>query len=42
VLGPDVVDRFGAVENPTMVGTGLSFNVAVAGSLVLYKLAGLL
>lgn len=31
----------GAVEIP-MVGTGLSLNVAVAGSLVLYKLAGLL
>lgn len=30
-----------AVEIP-MVGTGLSLNVAVAGSLVLYKLAGLL
>jgi tRNA G18 (ribose-2'-O)-methylase SpoU len=30
-----------AVEIP-MVGTGLRLNVAVAGSLVLYKLAGLL
>jgi tRNA G18 (ribose-2'-O)-methylase SpoU len=30
-----------AVEIP-MVGTGQSLNVAVAGSLVLYKLAGLL
>jgi tRNA (guanosine-2'-O-)-methyltransferase len=29
-----------AVEIP-MMGTGLSLNVAVAGSLVLYKLAGL-
>jgi tRNA G18 (ribose-2'-O)-methylase SpoU len=29
------------VEIP-MVGTGLSLNVAVAGSLVLYKLAGLI
>jgi len=35
----DVLD--GVVEIP-MVGTGLSLNVAVAGSLVLYKLAGLL
>jgi tRNA (guanosine-2'-O-)-methyltransferase len=35
----DLVDV--AVEIP-MVGTGLSLNVAVAGSLVLYKLAGLL
>jgi tRNA (guanosine-2'-O-)-methyltransferase len=31
----------GAVEIP-MLGTGMSLNVAVAGSLVLYKLAGLL
>ncbi|MFI5910655.1 TrmH family RNA methyltransferase [Dactylosporangium sp. NPDC051541] len=31
----------GAVEIP-MVGTGMCLNVAVAGSLVLYKLAGLL
>ncbi|MBB4933494.1 tRNA (guanosine-2'-O-)-methyltransferase [Lipingzhangella halophila] len=31
----------GSVEIP-MMGTGLSLNVAVAGSLVLYKLAGLL
>ncbi|MEI4270479.1 TrmH family RNA methyltransferase [Klenkia sp. LSe6-5] len=29
-----------AVENP-MLGTGSSLNVAVAGSLVLYRLAGL-
>ena len=35
----DLLDR--AVEIP-MVGTGMSLNVAVAGSLVLYKLAGLL
>ena len=34
----DLLD--GAVEIP-MVGTGSSLNVAVAGSLVLYKLAGL-
>ncbi|MFD1320340.1 TrmH family RNA methyltransferase [Micromonospora sonneratiae] len=34
----DVLDS--VVEIP-MVGTGLSLNVAVAGSLVLYKLAGL-
>lgn len=31
----------GVVEIP-MIGTGLSLNVAVAGSLVLYKLAGLM
>jgi tRNA (guanosine-2'-O-)-methyltransferase len=34
----DLIDLF--VEIP-MVGTGASLNVAVAGSLVLYKLAGL-
>ena len=33
-------DLDGAVEIP-MIGTGTSLNVAVAGSLVLYKLAGL-
>lgn len=37
--GLDRVDA--AVEIP-MVGTGSSLNVAVAGSLVLYRLAGLL
>jgi tRNA (guanosine-2'-O-)-methyltransferase len=37
--GLDLVDA--AVEIP-MVGTGASLNVAVAGSLVLYRLAGLL
>lgn len=35
----DLLDR--AVEIP-MVGHGTTLNVAVAGSLVLYKLAGLL
>jgi tRNA (guanosine-2'-O-)-methyltransferase len=35
----DLLD--GAVEIP-MVGTGASLNVAVAGSLVLYRLAGLI
>ena len=35
----DVIDTY--VEIP-MVGTGASLNVAVAGSLVLYRLAGLL
>ena len=38
-LGLALLDR--VVEIP-MVGTGHSLNVAVAGSLVLYKLAGLL
>ena len=31
-----------AVVEIPMVGTGMSLNVAVAGSLVLYRLAGLL
>lgn len=35
----DVIDAY--VEGP-MVGTGASLNVAVAGSLVLYRLSGLL
>jgi tRNA G18 (ribose-2'-O)-methylase SpoU len=38
---PEGLDRADlAVEIP-MVGTGHSLNVAVAGSLVLYRLAGL-
>lgn len=41
-IPPEALDLFDeAVEIP-MVGTGSSLNVAVAGSLVLYKLAGLL
>ncbi|WP_433616133.1 TrmH family RNA methyltransferase [Dactylosporangium sp. CA-139114] len=41
-IPPEALDLLdGAVEIP-MIGTGLSLNVAVAGSLVLYKLAGLL
>ena len=40
-IPPEVLDLLdGAVEIP-MIGTGASLNVAVAGSLVLYKLAGL-
>jgi tRNA (guanosine-2'-O-)-methyltransferase len=40
-IPPEALDLLdGAVEIP-MVGTGSSLNVAVAGSLVLYKLAGL-
>jgi tRNA (guanosine-2'-O-)-methyltransferase len=38
----DALDALDAVVEIPMVGTGLSLNVAVAGSLVLYKLAGLL
>ncbi|MFC4071399.1 TrmH family RNA methyltransferase [Actinoplanes subglobosus] len=41
-IPPEALDLLdGAVEIP-MAGTGSSLNVAVAGSLVLYKLAGLL
>ncbi|RSM74708.1 RNA methyltransferase [Actinoplanes sp. ATCC 53533] len=41
-IPPEALDLLDdAVEIP-MVGTGASLNVAVAGSLVLYKLAGLL
>ncbi|UAB94227.1 TrmH family RNA methyltransferase [Dactylosporangium vinaceum] len=41
-IPPEALDLLdGAVEIP-MVGTGASLNVAVAGSLVLYRLAGLL
>ncbi|GAB3758053.1 TrmH family RNA methyltransferase [Microlunatus parietis] len=41
-LPPVALERLDeAVEIP-MIGTGLSLNVAVAGSLVLYRLAGLL
>lgn len=40
-IPPEGLERLDlAVEIP-MVGTGASLNVAVAGSLVLYKLAGL-
>ncbi|GAA1844719.1 TrmH family RNA methyltransferase [Asanoa iriomotensis] len=41
-IPPEALDLLdGAVEIP-MIGTGSSLNVAVAGSLVLYKLAALL
>ncbi|MEV6970445.1 TrmH family RNA methyltransferase [Hamadaea sp. NPDC051192] len=41
-IPPEAADLLdGCVEIP-MVGTGTSLNVAVAGSLVLYRLAGLL
>ncbi len=36
------LDLLDAVVEIPMIGTGMSLNVAVAGSLVLYKLAGLL
>lgn len=38
----EALDLLDAVVEIPMVGTGLSLNVAVAGSLVLYRLAGLL
>jgi tRNA (guanosine-2'-O-)-methyltransferase len=38
----EVIDLLDACVEIPMIGTGLSLNVAVAGSLVLYKLAGLL
>jgi len=40
-IPPEALDILDAVVEIPMVGTGLSLNVAVAGSLVLYKLAGL-
>jgi tRNA (guanosine-2'-O-)-methyltransferase len=41
-IPPEALDLLDAVVEIPMVGTGLSLNVAVAGSLVLYKLAGLI
>jgi tRNA (guanosine-2'-O-)-methyltransferase len=41
-LPPEALDLVHSVVEIPMVGTGLSLNVAVAGSLVLYKLAGLI
>lgn len=41
-IPPEALDVLDGVVEIPMVGTGLSLNVAVAGSLVLYKLAGLL
>lgn len=39
---PEALDQIDQIVEIPMVGTGFSLNVAVAGSLVLYKLAGLL
>ncbi|GAA5064200.1 tRNA G18 (ribose-2'-O)-methylase SpoU [Thermocatellispora tengchongensis] len=39
-IPPEALDLLDAVVEIPMVGTGASLNVAVAGSLVLYKLAG--
>jgi len=41
-IPPDALDLLDVAVEIPMVGTGQSLNVAVAGSLVLYKLAGLL
>lgn len=39
-IPPEAIDLLDAVVEIPMIGTGASLNVAVAGSLVLYKLAG--
>ncbi len=39
---PEALDLLDTVVEIPMLGTGMSLNVAVAGSLVLYKLAGLI
>jgi tRNA (guanosine-2'-O-)-methyltransferase len=41
-IPPEALDLLDACVEIPMLGTGLSLNVAVAGSLVLYRLAGLL
>jgi tRNA G18 (ribose-2'-O)-methylase SpoU len=41
-IPPEAVNLLDACVEIPMIGTDLSLNVAVAGSLVLYKLAGLL
>jgi tRNA G18 (ribose-2'-O)-methylase SpoU len=41
-IPPEALDLLDTVVEIPMVGSGHSLNVAVAGSLVLYKLAGLL
>jgi tRNA (guanosine-2'-O-)-methyltransferase len=41
-IPPEALDLLDCAVEIPMVGTGLSLNVAVAGSLLLYKLAGLL
>jgi tRNA (guanosine-2'-O-)-methyltransferase len=40
-IPPDALDLLDDVVEIPMIGTGASLNVAVAGSLVLYKLAGM-
>lgn len=41
-IPPEAIDLLDAAVEIPMVGTGASLNVAVAGSLVLYRLAGFL
>lgn len=41
-IPPEVLDLLDVAVEIPMLGTGMSLNVAVAGSLVLYKLAGLI
>lgn len=41
-IPPEAVDLLDEVVEIPMIGTGASLNVAVAGSLVLYRLAGLM
>ena len=41
-IPPEAIDLLDAAVEIPMVGSGASLNVAVAGSLVLYRLAGLL
>lgn len=41
-IPPEALDQLDMVVEIPMVGSGASLNVAVAGSLVLYRLAGLI
>lgn len=41
-IPPEALDQLDVVVEIPMLGSGASLNVAVAGSLVLYRLAGLL
>jgi tRNA (guanosine-2'-O-)-methyltransferase len=39
-IPPEIIDLLDVTVEIPMIGTGASLNVAVAGSLVLYRLAG--
>jgi tRNA (guanosine-2'-O-)-methyltransferase len=41
-IPPDALDPLDLAVEISMIGTGASLNMAVAGSLVLYRLAGLI